>query len=94
MRNWGQRAALIITGLVIVTAAVSPRAQTQAYSEHYGWGGGGAIGDVPVEWWRDWDASYNYPPEEPRGVRKMWTVGKIDYRPQCSLGIRASIGDK
>lgn len=48
----------------------------------YGIGGGGRYDpQLGVEWWRDWDASYNYRPGvSGRPPYKMWTVGKIDNR--------------
>lgn len=48
----------------------------------YGVGGGGSYDPtLNIQWWRDWDASYNYlPGVNGRPPHKMWTVGKIDNR--------------
>lgn len=79
-------------GVLLVSAAVAFSAPSQSapaasavpperYSQ-YGFGGGGVYDpEIGAQWWRDWDASYNYPP----GVDglppyKLWTVGKIDNR--------------
>ncbi|MBI1876738.1 MAG: hypothetical protein HYR94_00585 [Chloroflexi bacterium] len=48
----------------------------------YGVGGGGRYQpELDIEWWRDWDGSYNFRPGiDGRPPYKMWTVGKIDNR--------------
>jgi hypothetical protein len=54
---------------------------TERYSQ-YGFGGGGSYDPgLGAQWWRDWDASYNYPPGVGgRPPHKLWTVGKFDNR--------------
>ena len=52
--------------------------------ERYCAGGGGNY-QVDIPCWRDWDASYNYPPGQGgRPAWKMWTVGKFNNRPDAT----------
>lgn len=77
----------VAVALLLAVALVPRPTSATGYTpleryDQYGIGGGGAYDpELGVAWWRDWDASYNYPPGVGgRPPNKMWTVGKFDNR--------------
>jgi hypothetical protein len=71
----------IATAAPLGTPSQSASPECCRYDE-YGFGGGGSYDPgLNAQWWRDWDASYNYPPGVGgRPPHKMWTVGKFNNR--------------
>lgn len=88
--RWGATACLIVgvCGLAVGVRAEALRVAMPAELEtRYGCGGGGTYApETGIQWYREWDGCYVKYPFRLGMSHKMWTVGKMDYRPTTMRG--------
>jgi hypothetical protein len=73
----GLLALVLLSTFALACEAVAAVDERFGVTAQHGDGGLGAR-ELGMSWYRDYNASYNFLP--PSGMKKMWTVGKLDAR--------------
>lgn len=73
---------------VLSSAGFAQRLATaEDLDSKYACGGGGRYAaETGIQWYREWDGCYVKYPSRSGTTNKMWTVGKMDYRPTAIRG--------
>lgn len=77
----------LIASLLASGASAQRLATAQDLDSKYACGGGGTYkAETGITWYREWDGCYVKYPSRVNMPHKMWTVGKMDYRPTTMKG--------
>jgi len=86
-----RRCAWLAVGVCVLMAAGRAEALRPATPAEldtmYSCGGGGTYAaETGIQWYREWDGCYVKYPSRVGMPHKMWTIGKMDYRPTTMKG--------
>lgn len=81
-------AVLVLAALALPAAGLAQvPATARDLESRYACGGGGRYyPETGIQWYREWDGCYVKYPSRVGMPHKMWTVGKMDYRPATMKG--------